>query len=138
MQIVYSLLSHLEALAWPLVALTAIVLYREVLSRLVPGSRIKLTILGVTVETTLPVLEQSVTESLGGRKITANQLAILKKLKAEGRTKFDRDSLSAARPLRNAGLIRFYPEDGFLESADEIEITTLGRLLIEAAEEQSA
>ena len=131
-------LGYVQALAWPVVALTAIFVYRKLLGRLVPGSTIKLTISGFSIETTLPVLEESVMESLGGRKLTAAQIGLLEKLRDEGRSPFDRaESIELARSLRNAGLIKFYPEDGFLQDADDIEITTLGRLLIEAAERKS-
>jgi hypothetical protein len=43
--------------------------------------------------------------------------------------------LRRASTLRNAGLIKEHPE-GWLTSATEIEITTLGKLLLEAKEKQ--
>ena len=131
-------LGFVKALSWPTVVLTAIFAYRGILSRLMPGSTIKLNVSGFSIETTLPVLEQSVTESLGGRKLTSAQIGLLRKLRDEGRSRFDEAELDLARPLRNAGLIKFYPEEGFLQNAEEIEATTLGRLLIEVAEKKSS
>src|SRR5579871_6177736 len=93
MDIAKIVLSYLQALAWPAVALTAILRYREILGRLIPGSKVKLAISGFSIETTLPVLEQSVTESLGGRKLTSEQLTLLKGLRREGRISFDRSRL---------------------------------------------
>jgi hypothetical protein len=140
MEIANVVLGYVEALAWPAVVLIAIVLYRDTFRHLMPGSTVKLTISGFGIETSLPVLEQSVTESLGGRRFTVEQLALLRKLKDQGRMALDRSSIDFARPLRNAGLMRFYPDGPgqYLQNADEIEITTLGRILIEAVEKKSA
>jgi hypothetical protein len=125
---------YLRILVWPLIALTALLLYRKILASLVPGAKVKLTFSGFAIETTLPVIERSVTESLGGHSLTPEQLLLLRRLKS-GSVELDTagDMLKLARPLRNAGLIRHHPEEGFLQVAKIIELTTLGRLLVEAA-----
>jgi hypothetical protein len=56
-----------------IVALAAIILYRNIIRSLLPGAKVKLTISGVTVETTLPIIEHSITESLRGEELTAEQ-----------------------------------------------------------------
>jgi len=127
------ILSYLQVVVWPSVAVLAIVRYRDVIRSLVPGAKVKLTIFGVAIETSIPVIEQSVTESLQGRKLTETQWSWLKKLRNDGRTEFARAQLDMLRPLRNAGLIRGYPEE-FLEQATAVEITTLGKLLVDASE----
>ncbi len=79
----------------------------------------------------------------------------LRLLRNGRRIPYDRTKYEQLRPLRNAGLIREYPEgclnapdkaprhfiskflsiiSKFLSGAEEIEITTLGKLLLEASE----
>lgn len=125
------LLEFVKALAWPVVAFLIACFYREVLRRLAPGSRLKFSISGVEFETSVPELEQSVEESLRGRKLTEEQWSWLRKLRDHGRSIYDPASYETLRPLRNAGLIREHPE-GTLTNAKELEITHLGRLLVNA------
>lgn len=136
MEIARIVQTYAVVLAWPIVAVIAIFVYRKVIASMLPGAKIKLIVSGLTIETSIPVLEQSVRESLGGRKLTKDQLSLLQKLRNDGRAEFDKTQLEMARRLRNAGLIRHYPEEGYLQNATEIEITILGRLLVEAAEKQ--
>jgi hypothetical protein len=133
--IVQTLINALNVLAWPIVALLIGYWYRDVFRSLFPGAKVKLTISGVAIETSIPVIEQSVTESLRGRKLTPEQWSLLKKLHDDGRTELQKlqTEVSTLRPLRDSGLVRGHPE-GFLANATEIEITTLGRLLVEASE----
>ena len=124
--------TFVAVLAWPFVwlaTLGAFIRYRKDVLGLLQGAKVKLEIFNFGIETSIPVIEQSVKESLGGRKLTAEQLALLRKLRDEGRVKFDSTQLDVARPLRNCGLIRNYPEGKFLAEATEIELTILGDLL---------
>jgi hypothetical protein len=123
---------YAEVLAWPLVTVLGIVMYRDVLRSMLPGAKVKLTISGVTFETSIPEIELSVAESLRGRKLTSEQWSFLRKVWGAGRTAFVQGQLDMLRPLRDSGLIRGQPE-GFLQNANEVEITPLGRLLIEAS-----
>ena len=84
------------------------------------------------LETTLPVIERSITESLQGEELKDEQWAWLIKLRNQGRTAFHPSDLQLLRPLRDSALIRAYPK-GFLQNATAVEITTLGRLLVEAS-----
>ncbi|MBI2149114.1 MAG: hypothetical protein HYY76_12290 [Acidobacteria bacterium] len=130
-------LGLVNALAWPLVALIVAIAYRRVLRGLMPGSRIKFSISGVEFETSIPELERSVEENLHGRKLSGDQWNWLRRLRDDGRTKYDHANYEALRPLRNAGLIREHPE-GTLTACEEIEITHLGRLLVNARDKRGA
>lgn len=125
------ILGYVQALAWPCVAVFLLLRYRSVIESIVPHSRLKFTIAGITIETSLETMERSVEESFGGRRLLPEQLAWLRRLASEGRLAYDKSQLHDLRPLRNAGLIRVHPE-GWLASGKEIEITTLGKLLVEA------
>jgi len=111
---------------------------------LLPGSKIKLTILGVSFEVPIPALQQSIIESLGGNKITTEQISLLTKLNSEGRSPLERSLEyvgNVARPLRDSALIKV-SGGGFLQSGDnfakEIEITPLGRyVVVETAKKSS-
>jgi len=127
------ILEYVRVLVWPAVALAVAFWYRSIIAALIPGSRIKFSISGVEFETSLSELERSVEESLRGRKLTEAQWRWLHKLRDEGRSTYDHSTYADLRPLRNAGLIREHPE-GTLTSATEIDITHLGRLLVNAHE----
>lgn len=125
------ILDYVRVLVWPIVVVILAFRYWSVLQALMPGSRIKLSISGVQVEISPPELKRSVEESLRGRKLSKDQWQWLRKLRDEGRSRYDHATYLELRPLRNVGLIREHPE-GTLTDAKEIEITHLGRLLIDA------
>lgn len=133
MDIAHTVLEYLKALVWPIVVLFLAIRFRKVIYGFVPGAKIKFSISGVTIETTLADLERSVSESLRGKALSVDQWAWLRKLRNSGRTKYDHVDYEQLRPLRNSGMIREHPE-GWLSNAEEIEITHLGRLLLEAYE----
>lgn len=133
MEIAKLIQGYLQILVWPCVTLFLLIRYRDVIQSLIPRSKVKLTISGVTVETTLETLERSVEASLRGRPLSQEQWAWLKRLRDEGRIAYDHDYYDQLRPLRNSGLIREHPE-GWLSNSKEIEITALGKLLLEASE----
>ena len=130
-EIAHVLHGYAEILTWPIVALVSIILYREFIRSLLPGAKVKLTISGITLETTLPIIEHSISESLRGENLSDEQWYWLKKLHAERKAEFFESDLVVLRPLRNAGLIT-HPK-GFLQDAKTVTITTLGRLLVEAS-----
>ncbi len=123
---------YVELVTWPLVVLIAIILYRNVIRSLLPGAKVKLTISGVTFETTLPVIESSIIESLGDVEITDAQWAWLVRLRDQPKIEIKEDDLAVLRPLRDAGLIRAHPK-GYLQNAKAVKISRLGKLLIEAS-----
>lgn len=120
-----------QVLAWPMVAVLAIFWYRDVVLELVSKNNVKLTISGVTIETTIPVLEQSVTESLRGERLTDEHWSWLRRLRDESPLLISDDDKPALRLLRDAGLLR-PAEKGFLQNAKAVEITSLGRLVVDA------
>jgi hypothetical protein len=131
MDIAHLLLSYIQVLIWPIVAFFVLWKYRDVIKSLVPRSKLKLTIAGVSIETSLETLQRSVEESFRGRRISTDQWTWLKRLHDSGRIPYNHTYYEQLRPLRNSGLIREHPE-GWLSDAKEIEITTLGRLLLDA------
>jgi hypothetical protein len=139
-------------LAWPLCFLVVMLVYKRdiasligSLASLLPGTKIKLTIVGGTsFEIPIPVLEQSLTDSLGGKKLSSDQITLLTKLHDEGTSPLEHSSEhinNVVRPLRDSALLKV-SGGGFLESgneyAKEIEITTLGRYVIEAEIKKSS
>ena len=128
-------------LAWPSCFLVVMLVYRKAINRaitsLLPGAKITLKIGQFVVETSFPEMVQSVTESLVEKALTPDQISLLTALSESRMTRSpfncsDQATLDIARPLRNAGLIRV-PGGGYLQSATEIEITTLGRRVAQAA-----
>jgi hypothetical protein len=69
MEIAQLVLEYLSKLAWPLVAIFLALRFRSVIAGLIPGAKVKFSISGVTVETTLAELERSVSESLRGKAL---------------------------------------------------------------------
>ena len=127
------LLEYLKVLIWPVVVVIAMVLYREAIRGLIPGAKITLEILGYKIETSFPVVQRSLTESLWDSQLTEKQVRLLATLRRDGHTAFDKteESLDVARPLRNAGLIK-HQGAKYLAGADQIEITALGKLVADA------
>jgi hypothetical protein len=79
----------LHTAIWPAVVLFSLIFYRNLIGKLLSESKIKFTISGFTIETTLAQLETSVSEGLRGRKLTEDQWCWLKKLRDRGRTLYN-------------------------------------------------
>lgn len=135
MELAKIILEYISVMIWPIITLILVYFFHDSILSLLPKSKISFTISGVSVETSLADLEKSVKESLRGQNLTADQWEWLDKLKVSGKTPYSHTYYDQLRPLRNAGLIREHPE-GWLSSAKEIEITTLGRLLSDAYTKQ--
>jgi hypothetical protein len=126
-------LRYIQALAWPSVAVFFLITYRKVIESLIPQAKVKLTLVGVPIEITVQELARAVEEPFPGGSLTEEHWDWLKRLK-KGRQAFDYDNDNKLlRPLRNAGLIRPYP-NGYLTIAREVEITKIGELVLEAWE----
>jgi hypothetical protein len=127
------MLESASMFAWPVVALIVLLYYRKVIARALPNSKVTFAVGPFKVETTLETIERSVNESLRGRGVSREQLGWLERLSADGPQPYEhRQDYEILRPLRNAGLIREQPE-GWLTKAKTVEVTTLGRLVSEAA-----
>jgi hypothetical protein len=120
-----------EVLAWPIVACITIFLYRDVVRSLLPGAKIKLAFPPVIVEATIPMIEQSVADSLRGEKLTGEHWSWLKRLRDEGPLSVSDADKPVLRLLRDAGLLRTV-EKGFLQSAKSVEITRLWMFVVDA------
>lgn len=129
-------LKLLEILAWPVVAVFAIIVVRPQIARLLSGAKVKLSIAGQAIETTLPELKE-VLEEQAGEPLSAKHVAYLLELQREG-TKYysngvkNSDERKFLRPLRNNGLVLTVPRNAFLADANGIELSALGRLYLRA------
>jgi hypothetical protein len=138
MDVAHVVLSYIQVLVWPTVAVVLILRYRRVIERLLPGTRIKLKLAGVTIETTLDVLKNSIEEAVGDEGIGKEQWSRLEQIGRNGQVQFDRSrDYTVLIPVRNAGLIRPIPR-GHLGQAKEVELTPLGRLLLQARKEHAS
>lgn len=123
----------LQYVPWPMIVIGALYCYRKGINRLLTGSKITLKIGGLSVETTAPDLEKSVFDSLGGH-LSPKQKELLKKLRDQVSLTYSESEMGdAARPLRDAGLIKYFPRNGQLVNAKSIELTVLGKLLADKA-----
>lgn len=133
---VYETLRLIEIVIWPAVALAAILAVRPHLSTLLSGAKIKLTIAGQSIETTLPELKQ-IFEEQAGEALSVEHVAYLTSLIRGGSRQYPSgieksEERRFLRPLRNAGLILAVPRNAFLQDARAIEISALGRLYLRA------
>lgn len=130
-------LKLLEILAWPSVTVIALFVLRPQIAKLLSGAKVKLSIGGQSIETTLPELQQIIEEQ-AGEPLSAEHMAYLIALLRAGARSYpngvtesrDRKFL---RPLRNNGLILTVPRNAFLSDARAIELSALGRLYLRGA-----
>jgi hypothetical protein len=129
-------LELLKIVVWPVVSMVALLAVRPSLAALLSGSRVKLTIAGQSIETTLPELkamfEEQTTEPL-----TASHDEYLRELRSLGAKPYpkgvdDTKTRDFLRPLRNAGLIHTHPRGVRLKNANSISLSGLGRLYLGA------
>ena len=136
-----------EALAWPVVVLIALWVVPNRLEAVIPrvagsfgGAKVKLSLMGQSIETTLPELQQVLQEQ-AGEPLTGDQEAYLRSLlgpdgrierkSVEGTTEDYKDAV--LKPLRDAGLILTYPPHKRLDKATHIQVSALGRLYLKHA-----
>ena len=129
-------LRFLEIVIWPAVALVAIFVIRPHLSTLLSGTKVKLSIAGQSIETTLPELKQ-ILEEQAGESLTVEHVAFLASLHQDGTRQYSAaiqksEERKFLRPLRNSGLILTVPRNSFLHDAQAIEVSGLGRLFLRA------
>ena len=129
-------LHFLEIVLWPTVAISAILVLRPHLNTLLSGAKVKLSIGGQSIETTLPELKQIIEEQ-SGEALSLEQVSYLRSLQREGTKQYPSgvdtsQERKFLRPLRNAGLILSVPRNSFLRDATGVEISGLGRLFVRA------
>ena len=131
------LLKLIEVIAWPVVALTAIFVVHPHLAKLMSGAKVKLSIAGQSIETSLPELKE-ILESQAGERLTEENKTYLRNLLESGPKEYPqgvttKDERQALRPLRNNGLVQTIPRNAFLNDARAIELSALGRLYLRAS-----
>lgn len=131
------LLKIIEILVWPAVAITAILIVRPHLGRLMSGAKVKLSIAGQTIETSLPELKE-ILESQAGERLSQDNKNYLQSLLENGPRSYpegvtSKEERQALHPLRNNGLVQTVPRNVFLNDATAIELSTLGRLYLRAS-----
>jgi hypothetical protein len=126
----------LAVVVWPVAALVAFFILRRTIATMLSGAKVKLSIAGQSIETTLPeinrVIEELTSEPLGERHV-----AYLRQLQASGIKKYpdgvsDDDERDFLRTMRNAGLIQTIPRAARLKRATGIDISALGRLFLKS------
>jgi hypothetical protein len=131
-------LKYVIALIWPVTLIILLLSFRRTLSSLLftllPKSKIKLSLFGIEVETTLPELETVTLATLGG-SLDKQQLELLRRLANEGPISYEpigvpKDQRKWIRPIRNAGLVKSIPVNAYLSETETLELTPLGSLLI--------
>jgi hypothetical protein len=130
------ILRILEVTVWPLVAVLAIHVVKPHLYAILSGAKIKISIAGQSIETTMREI-QDIVYVQTVEPLNAEQLNYLEMRQREGpdldTTSFgDRAKQAVVRPLRNQGLILTSPRNEYLSSATAIEISGLGRLYLRA------
>ena len=129
-------LKLLEILVWPLIALVALLVVRPHITQLLSGAKVKFSVAGQGIETTLPELKR-IFEEQSGDPLTPEQFNYLQTLQRSGAKSYpggvkESNERKFLRPLRNIGLILAIPRDEFLQDATGIELSALGRLYIQA------
>jgi hypothetical protein len=124
----------IEIVSWPTVALVTVLVIRPHLSVLFSGAKVKLSIGGQSIETTLPELKQ-ILEEQAGAALTVKHIEFLVLLQRDGSKQYpsgvgESEYRKFLRPLRNSGLILTVPRDSFLSKAQAIELSGLGRLFL--------
>ena len=125
----------LRIVIWPVVALVGIIAVRPVLARLLSGSKVKLSLFGQSIETTLPELGRIIEEQTGG-SLLAPEIQYLEEVYHQGLKEYPSamtsDQQKLVRPLRNYGLVMTIPRNAFLPDATSVQLTPIGRLYMKA------
>jgi hypothetical protein len=127
-------LEYVKVLIWPITITILLFAYRNAIISVLPKSRIKVSLFGLEVETTLPELETITLATLGGH-LNNKQLHLLTRMANEGPIAYEeggipKDDRKWIRPLMNAGLIMTTPVGAHLGEADGLALTPLGSLLV--------
>jgi hypothetical protein len=133
------ILKYIDVLVWPVFVFVLLLVYRGPILRLLEFSKVKLTLFGTSVETTIADLQKVMTAEVSGT-LTSQQWMFLEDLWSQGQISVaDRKlrmtmygDLNWIRPIRNVGLIKTLPDNDYIENATHIELTPLGRLLMAA------
>ena len=129
------LIEIVKTVIWPIVALIGIWVLRRHILPFLSGSKVKLSLFGQAIETTLPELGRIIEEQTGG-SLTVEEKQYLDYLYGQGIKEYPNgmtsDERKLIRPLRNYGLVMTIPRNSFLGDAKSIQLTSLGRLYMQA------
>jgi hypothetical protein len=136
--LISDILKLVDILAWPVVALGALLVIGPQLAKLLSGAKVKLKIADQSIETTLPELQQ-ILEEQAGDPLSLEHKALLRALLQNGPKTYDAgvkasEERKLLRPLRNNGLVQTVPRNAFLAKAKAIELSALGRLYLRASQ----
>ena len=144
MQIAEIILRYIEVLIWPLLLAVGLVSFREPLLGLINKSNVKFSMHGVTIETSVQKLTESLSETFK-EELTEKQWYLLEMIQSKGGVSVKVEGLNLrtggedfewVRPIRNAGLIKTLPEGHVIELSERLVLTKLGRLLMEECRAQ--
>ena len=143
MAIAELVLNYIQALIWPLVVISIFIFYRDTIQALFKKSDVKFSLFGVTIETSIGELEKTITSTLDG-ELTPQQWTLLEEIWQKGQVSVEEKNYSMSidkdlrwmRPVRNLGLIMTLPDGKYIEQAEHIILTPLGRLLMRAKREK--
>jgi hypothetical protein len=127
-------LEFAQVIIWPLTIGILLIVYRDVIKELIPKSKVRVSLFGLQVETTLPELETITLAALGGH-LEDRQLELLTRISFAGLLSIapSRDERLWVRPLVNAGLIMTSPAGAHLKDASGLALTPLGNLVMKSA-----
>lgn len=130
----------LELIVWPAVAVSVLLVLRPSITALLSGAKVKLSIAGQSIETTLPELkllfEEQATEPLNALHNEYLRELLTSGPKAYPDGVHDSETREFLRPLRNAGLVHTQPRGARLKKASAIDLSGLGRLYLRALGER--
>jgi hypothetical protein len=134
MELAKLILEYTHVLVWPVTISLLLLLYRDTIVSILPKSKIKVSLFGLEVETTLSELETITLATLGGH-LNDKQLSLLKQLAGKGTIFFGEKGISKEdrkliRPIRNAGLVMTDPIDAHLKEAESLSLSPLGTLVM--------
>jgi DNA-binding transcriptional ArsR family regulator len=137
-QIADLVLDFLKVTAWPAVALIAIFVLKGYLPGLLKASTVSIELFGVTVETSIEKLKSALIATMGGT-LSREQWSLLEEIHRGGAVSVAEKGYSMSldtdlawiRPLRNAGLVVTLPDGYYIEQAEFLDLSPLGRLLMD-------
>lgn len=138
-------LEYIRVLVWPLVTLLLIMRFGDTLITAIQKSKVKLSLFGVDIETSIADLERTLTAAVDGA-LSPKQWDLLEKIWKKGSVSIQNEGyvmnmssdLAWIRPIRNAGLLMSLPDGKYIEQATELVLTPLGKLLMQARPEISS
>lgn len=108
-------LRYVEVLVWPVTVTVLLFTYRDAIVAILPTSKIKVSLYGFEIETTLQELKDVTLATLGG-DLSSRQRNLLEEIAKEGPKSFEKGEIPKEdrkwiRPIMNAGLIMTQPAE---------------------------